>query len=96
MSNTDDLYAILQVHDSAEPEVIAVAYRRLARKYHPDVNASPDATEMMRRLNDAYAVLSDPRKRSEYDRQRYARRRAGPERQGPAERSEPNRTVAER
>ena len=88
MPNIDDLYAVLQVHDSAEPEVIEVAYRRLARKYHPDVNASPDATEIMQRLNDAYAVLSDPQKRSTYDHQRRARRQAEPKRQGPTERQQ--------
>ena len=88
MPNIDDLYAVLQVHDSAEPEVIEVAYRRLARKYHPDVNTSPDATEMMQRLNDAYAVLSNPQKRSAYDHQRRARRRAEPKRQGPTARQQ--------
>ena len=58
MCNTDDLYEILQVHYNAEPEVIQAAYRRLARKYHPDVNRkyhpdvnrSPDAEENMKRL----------------------------------------------
>ncbi len=62
-----DYYEILQVSPNAEPEVIAVAYKRLARKYHPDADASPDATERMRKLNEAYEVLSDPAKRAEYD-----------------------------
>ena len=84
MSNADDdWYSILQVHESAEPEVIEAAYRRLARKYHPDVSTSPDATETMQRLNDAYAVLSDPGKRSAYDDRRHAGRWAGLERQEP-------------
>lgn len=84
MGNADnDWYSILQVHESAEPEVIEAAYRRLARKYHPDVNTSPDATETMQRLNDAYAVLSDSGKRSAYDARRGARRWAEPERQEP-------------
>ena len=80
MRNTHDLYAVLQVHDSAEPEVIEAAYKRLVRKYHPDVNGSPDATAIMQRLNAAYAVLSDPRKRSAYDQQRRAARRSEPPR----------------
>lgn len=79
MRNTSDLYAVLQVHESAEPEVIEAAYKRLVRKYHPDVSASPDATAVMQRLNYAYAVMSDPRKRSVYDQQRRsARRTAAP------------------
>ena len=72
-SNTSDWYAILQVHESAEPEVIEAVYKRLARKSHPDVNSSPNATVMMQRLNDAYAILGDPLNRhrgNKSDRQR--------------------------
>lgn len=72
-----DYYEILQVSPNAEPEVIASAYRRLARKYHPDAYAGPDATERMRELNEAYEVLSDPARRAEYDRARgYERQEA--------------------
>ena len=70
MHHTDDWYVILQVDAAAEPEVVEAAYKRLAHKYHPDVNADPDATATMQRLNEAYEVLSDPKKRSAYDRQR--------------------------
>lgn len=63
-----DYYEILQVSPNAEPEVIAAAYRRLARKYHPDAYAEADATERMKELNEAYEVLGDPAKRAEYDR----------------------------
>ena len=70
MPNTDDLYEILQVHHAAEPEVIEAAYRRLARKYHPDVNKAPQAEGMMAALNRAYEVLGDPDKRAAYDRER--------------------------
>ena len=80
MRNTDDWYEILQVHESAEPEVIEAAYKRLVRKYHPDVSASPNATELTQRLNQAYAVLSDPRKRAAYDQQRRGRKQAEQER----------------
>lgn len=65
-----DLYAILQVHPSAHPDVVAAAYRRLAQLYHPDKNESPDATETMTRINLAYKVLSDPTERAAYDRNR--------------------------
>ena len=70
MPEPQDLYEILQVHHAAEPEVIEAAYRRLARKYHPDVNNSPESAEVMKRLNLAYEVLRDPVKRAAYDRQR--------------------------
>ena len=62
-----DYYDILQVSRNAEQEVIEAAYRRLARKYHPDVHSGPDAALRMRELNEAYEVLGDPGKRAEYD-----------------------------
>ncbi len=63
----DDLYEVLQVHPDAEPEIVEVAYKRLARKYHPDVNASPDAVARMASINSAYAVLADSERRAAYD-----------------------------
>jgi hypothetical protein len=60
-------YEILQVSPNAEPEVVEVAYRRLARKYHPDVNESDEASLIMKELNLAYQVLSDPQSRQQYD-----------------------------
>ncbi len=63
-----DPYEILQVSRNAEIEVIEAAYRRLARKYHPDANPSQDATERMKDINWAYEVLSDPIKRQSFDR----------------------------
>lgn len=65
-----DYYKVLQVDPNAEPEVIEAAYRRLARKYHPDVNQSADAQARMKDINDAYDTLHDPMKRAEYDRKR--------------------------
>lgn len=62
-----DLYRVLQVQPGADPEVVDAAYRRLAAKYHPDVNHEPEATERMKQLNAAYAVLSDPSQRAAYD-----------------------------
>ena len=75
-----DLYAVLQVHYLADPEVITAAYRRLVQMYHPDMNKSDDANAMMASLNRAYGVLLDPDKRAQYDRQRgYQQAPARPE-----------------
>jgi curved DNA-binding protein CbpA len=63
-----DHYSTLQVDRRAEPEVIAAAYRSLARKYHPDKSASPASTQRMQELNAAYEILRDPGKRKAYDR----------------------------
>ena len=65
-----DLYKVLQVDPSANPLVIQAAYRALAQIFHPDV--SGDAEEM-KRLNAAWEVLGDPRKRRQYDIERAGR-----------------------
>jgi hypothetical protein len=70
-----DYYKILQVDPEAEPEVVTAAYRRLAAKYHPDVNKAAGSEERMRDLNQAYAIIGDAGRRSDYDRQRTARPR---------------------
>ncbi len=62
-----DYYAVLGVDRSASAETIRKAFRKLARKYHPDVSKEPDADARMKALNEAYAVLSDAEKRAEYD-----------------------------
>jgi S1-C subfamily serine protease len=56
--------------------VIESAYRRLARKYHPDLNRDPGAHARMVELNQAYAILGDPMRRTEFDRQQSARDRS--------------------
>ena len=61
-----DYYKILQVHPTAEQEVIKAAYDRLARKYHPDVNTEPSSLKKMKDLNEAYEVLSDSTSRRLY------------------------------
>ena len=64
----DDYYQILEVDQTASPRQVKEAYRKLAFKYHPDRNSeNPAAGEKMKKLNEAYAVLSDPVKRREYD-----------------------------
>ena len=63
-----DYYMILQVHHSAEPEIIKSAYRRLAQMYHPDVSNDPQGQKKMQLINQAYAVVSDPAQRRTYHR----------------------------
>ena len=63
-----DYYAALGVTKNASQEEIQRAYRKLARKYHPDVNKTPDAEEKFKDIGEAYEVLKDPDKRAKYDR----------------------------
>ncbi len=62
-----DYYAILGVSRDAKPEEIRKAYRKLSKKYHPDVNKEPGAEEKYKEINEAYEVLKDPEKRQKYD-----------------------------
>lgn len=61
-------YDNLKVARNAPPEVIRAAYKALAQRYHPDLNHAPDASRVMKILNDSYSVLSDPKSRAEHDR----------------------------
>ncbi|WP_419764963.1 MAG: DnaJ C-terminal domain-containing protein [Arcobacter sp.] len=61
------LYETLEVSDGASTEEIKKAYRKLARKYHPDVNKDKDAEEKFKEINAAYEVLSDKVKKQQYD-----------------------------
>jgi molecular chaperone DnaJ len=67
MAKEQDLYKILGVTRKASDAEVKSAYRKLARKYHPDVNKDPDATEKFREATAAYEILSDPEKRKQYD-----------------------------
>src|SRR2546421_237352 len=77
-----DYYRILGVDRSADEKTIKSAYRKLARKYHPDVNKGQDAR--FKEINEAYEVLSDPEKRRRYDTlgpdwERYTHQAPGPQ-----------------
>lgn len=63
-----DYYDILGVSRDSDSESLKLAYRRLARKYHPDVNKEAGAEERFKEINRAYEVLSDPETRTRYDR----------------------------
>ncbi|HBK54725.1 MAG TPA: cytochrome C biogenesis protein [Xanthomonadales bacterium] len=74
-----DYYAVLGVEPSAGEAELKTAYRRLARKYHPDVSKEPGAEERFKTINEAYEVLRDPGKRAAYDRLRARGYRPGEE-----------------
>jgi DnaJ-class molecular chaperone len=63
----DDYYKILGVPQDASPEQVKNAYRDMALKYHPDKNHDADATKRMQEINIAYATLSNPDARKQYD-----------------------------
>lgn len=63
-----DYYEVLGVSRDASAEELQQAFRKLARRYHPDVNKDPGAEERFKEVNEAYRVLSDPATRKRYDR----------------------------
>ena len=62
-----DYYKTLGIERTASAEDIQRAFRKLARKYHPDINKSPEAEQKFKDINEAYEVLRDPEKRKRYD-----------------------------
>ena len=62
-----DYYAIMGIDKHATQDELKRAYRKLARKYHPDVSKEPDAEQKFKELGEAYEVLKDPEKRAAYD-----------------------------
>ena len=67
MANKRDYYEVLGLTKSASEDDIKKAYRKLAKKYHPDVNKAADAEAKFKEINEAYEVLSDPQKKATYD-----------------------------
>lgn len=67
MSDSEDFYQLLGVSRTASQDEIQKAYRKLARKYHPDINKDPGAEEKFKAVSEAYDVLSEPEKRKRYD-----------------------------
>lgn len=67
MSNYKDYYKALGVDRKASQEEIQRSYRKLARKYHPDINKTSDSEDKFKEINEAYEVLGDPEKRTRYD-----------------------------
>jgi molecular chaperone DnaJ len=73
-----DYYETLGVRKDASPDDLKKAFRHLARKYHPDLNkGSKEAEEKFKEINEAYQVLSDPRKKAQYDQVGHAEFRPG-------------------
>ena len=68
MAENKNYYEILGLHKGATDEEIKKAYRKLSKKYHPDVNKEDGAEDKFKEINEAYTVLSDPDKKSMYDR----------------------------
>ena len=68
MAEKRDFYEVLGVSKDASADDIKKAYRKLARKYHPDLNKdNPEAAEKFKECSEAYSVLSDEQKRAQYD-----------------------------
>ena len=67
MAQPRDYYEVLGVPRDADRKAIKEAFRQLALKYHPDRNKDPGAADRFKEIAEAYAILSDPKKRAEYD-----------------------------
>ena len=72
MPEARDYYEVLGIPKNADAKAIKDAFRQLALKYHPDRNKEPGASDRFKEIAEAYAVLSDPKKRDEYDARGYA------------------------
>ena len=72
MADKRDYYEVLGVSRDASKDEIKRAYRKMAKKYHPDVNKAPDAADKFKEVNEAYEVLTDENKKAAYDRYGHA------------------------
>jgi len=72
MATKRDYYEVLGLEKGASDDEIKKAYRRLSKKYHPDINKEADAEEKFKEVSEAYEVLSDPQKRAAYDQYGHA------------------------
>jgi molecular chaperone DnaJ len=72
MTSKRDYYEVLGIDKSATPDQIKQAYRKLALQYHPDRNKDSEATEKFKEISEAYAVLSDEKKKAQYDQYGHA------------------------
>ena len=68
MTQQKNLYTILQIEPGVSQDAVEMAYRRLALRFHPDLNHSREATLVMQEINLAYATLRSPQKRATYDK----------------------------
>ena len=69
MADKRDYYEVLGLNKGASDEEIKKAYKKQARKYHPDLNPdNKEAEEKFKEVNEAYSILSDPDKKSKYDK----------------------------
>lgn len=66
-TSNSTLYGVLGVQRTVDESELKRAWRKMAKRWHPDVNSDPDAPEMMKRINDAYEVLGNPLMRKKYD-----------------------------
>ena len=95
LTDSKGYYATFGVSEKASYKEIRHAYRRLARKYHPDRNNSALAEEMIKKINAAFEVLSDETKRSQYDRDEYDSAPPEPEPAYEPERSNTEKWIAD-
>ncbi|MDO4456069.1 MAG: DnaJ domain-containing protein, partial [Ligilactobacillus agilis] len=72
MAEQRDPYEVLGVSKDASADEIKRAYRKLSKKYHPDLNKEPGAEAKFKEINEAYETLSDPQKKAQYDQYGFA------------------------